>query len=311
MPRSRRYRVLTLGHIAAGTLLYPGIGEVEGVFHSTFYIRLRSQMICLGPANLTPGPINCAVAVPDAIDWQSCGLVRKAPVRVSANTILIDGYIHFDCDYESVWKAPAPATKLFVESIYSGAGTFRESAAERNDTDGFGYFSRKPGLSPVSDHTSRVAEEPLALACKWLEMNLGRTGPVKGNELDWVSALAGLGMGLTPSGDDFLGGMMIALTRLDEKFLRQRLWNSVRYWANKNSNPISLAHLSAAAEGYGNQIIHNMVTAILHGDINAINTTIDDIATIGHSSGWDIMLGVILTIETWLTLQTDRQSRPA
>jgi hypothetical protein len=35
--------------------------------------------------------------------------------------------------------------------------------------------------------------------------------------------------------------------------------------------------------------------------------SIDGIAAIGHSSGWDIMTGVITTLEAWLNVQTEHE----
>ena len=100
---------------------------------------------------------------------------------------------------------------------------------------------------------------------------------------------------------------MITLHGLGEYDLCRALWGPIRRCTEENSNAISLAHLSAAASGVGSASVHRILRAILSGDTNGIMESIDGIAAIGHSSGWDIMTGVITTLEAWLNVQTEHE----
>ena len=63
--------------------------------------------------------------------------------------------------------------------------------------------------------------------------------------------LIGLGPGLTPSGDDFIGGAMIALHTLGHGELAAALAEWVLPISRERTGKISFAHLSCAADGEG------------------------------------------------------------
>ena len=101
-----------------------------------------------------------------------------------------------------------------------------------------------------------------------------------------VRTLLGLGPGLTPSGDDFLIGTLVALQETGEVERQARLSEIVRRLAPARTSPISAAHLLAACDGMASDALHCAFQAILcnapglAGELTAL-------AAIGHSSGWD------------------------
>ena len=116
----------------------------------------------------------------------------------------------------------------------------------------------------------------------------------------WAKRLVGLGHGLTPSGDDFLGGAMIALHAIGKKEVCSYLWSKIDGYAAVSTNSISLAHLREASEGMGSAWIHRALSAIASGDVHAMDEVIAEIGCIGYSSGWDIFCGSIAVLDSWL-----------
>ena len=116
----------------------------------------------------------------------------------------------------------------------------------------------------------------------------------------WVNKLIGLGPGLTPSGDDFLGGMMIALHAIGEHGLCSQLWPEIYQSAAVSTNPISFTHLKAASEGMGSKCIHRAISDMTGGNAEAMFGSMVGINRIGHTSGWDTVAGIVLTFEVWL-----------
>jgi hypothetical protein len=106
-----------------------------------------------------------------------------------------------------------------------------------------------------------------------------------------VDILIGLGPGLTPSGDDALAGAMIALHTFSQAALAARLaaWALPR--AAAGTGKISCAHLAAAAEGEGAGALHDVLAALSSPDAASLATCLDDVARIGHCSGWDALAG--------------------
>lgn len=66
--------------------------------------------------------------------------------------------------------------------------------------------------------------------------------------------------------------------------------------ARQLTSPISDAHLAAAAEGIGGASTHAFVDAVLRGDRQAIPAALDAVAKIGHCSGWDSLVGIVMVV---------------
>ena len=92
--------------------------------------------------------------------------------------------------------------------------------------------------------------------------------------------LIGLGPGLTPSGDDYFGGMLIALRLLGRGGQADALWRWLEPRLESRTSAISAAHLRAAAQGEGHEALHEA----LHGDATRLDS-------VGHCSGWDALAG--------------------
>jgi len=80
-----------------------------------------------------------------------------------------------------------------------------------------------------------------------------------------ASMLIGLGPGLTPSGDDLLGGAMIALRALGRDDRARRVADWALPLAATRTGAISAAHLACAATGEGSASLHELLAALLMG----------------------------------------------
>ncbi|HEX5613233.1 MAG TPA: DUF2877 domain-containing protein [Burkholderiales bacterium] len=99
-----------------------------------------------------------------------------------------------------------------------------------------------------------------------------------------IEALIGLGPGLTPSGDDYLGGVMVALHKLRRSEQATLLWRSLEPRLAARTSEISAAHLRAAAEGEAHEALHS----VLCGDPDFAR-----LDTVGHCSAWDALAGAV------------------
>jgi hypothetical protein len=134
----------------------------------------------------------------------------------------------------------------------------------------------------------------------WL-INAVSEVPVSGSDHpEALHHLVGLGPGLTPSGDDFLCGVLFTLHRLGHPGIAERLWTRVRPLSKDAANAISFGHLAVAAAGGGSAPIDDLLAALLAGESGALRRLLDVVGTIGHTSGWDCVAGVLTTSECWL-----------
>jgi hypothetical protein len=106
-------------------------------------------------------------------------------------------------------------------------------------------------------------------------------------------ALIGLGPGLTPAGDDFVGGAMIALRAYGRADAADRIAAWALPLASVRTNRISRAHLECAAEGEGHAALHDYLC-------NFAKEHLQRLARIGHTSGLDAAAGALLALAVCL-----------
>jgi hypothetical protein len=115
------------------------------------------------------------------------------------------------------------------------------------------------------------------------------------NEGPSPDGLIGLGPGLTPAGDDFVGGAMVALRAFGEHARADRIAGWALPLAEKNTGKISRAHLRCAAAGEGHEALHELLR-VLHQGPRAVDRALASLARVGHSSGRDAAAGALLAL---------------
>jgi len=147
---------------------------------------------------------------------------------------------------------------------------------------------------------SHRADAALALAEACAENDAG----------GFVSAAArllGAGSGLTPSGDDYVGGALFArrLAGMDERSLGAA--RDIVALAAARTHAISAALLGDLACGSSYAALHGVAEAIaVSGDDTrtwAMDAHMRALAGIGHSSGWDMLAGFIAGLAGTLDLR--------
>jgi hypothetical protein len=117
-----------------------------------------------------------------------------------------------------------------------------------------------------------------------------------------AAGLIGLGPGLTPSGDDFLGGWLTTLrcTKGNGGFSSQELDEAtaeIRSLARGKTPAISEALLNCALAGDSSEAIHTLLNQVLSQPFPAATETlahsVREVTRHGHSSGWDALAGMI------------------
>jgi hypothetical protein len=111
-----------------------------------------------------------------------------------------------------------------------------------------------------------------------------------------ANALIGLGPGLTPAGDDFVGGALIALRAAGHAAFADRVAAWALALAEEGTGKISRAHLRCAAAGEGHEALHALL-ANLGKQRQAIECSLAALARIGHSSGLDAAAGALLALD--------------
>lgn len=109
-----------------------------------------------------------------------------------------------------------------------------------------------------------------------------------------VDALVGLGPGLTPSGDDFLLGLLAVLNIPGSPGRAwRRIGSRVLEYARIHTHMISVAALRHAAAGRVRASVTDLCDALMHASPTSTLRALQRVMRIGASSGSEIALGVL------------------
>jgi hypothetical protein len=111
--------------------------------------------------------------------------------------------------------------------------------------------------------------------------------------------LIGLGPGLTPSGDDFVGGLIFMARHLNAAYPQEGWWRggNVSGLLNRSetmTSRISHVLLTDLADGQSHESLHDLADALVV-DSESFDAAfhVRRVTSIGHSSGWDMLTGML------------------
>ena len=228
--------------------LQAGEGEVCAVFRRSFYVRCPGERYaCIGDASLGNGPLNA--------------IVRELSLPRTGERVLASP------EGVEPWQPPAPVPgQPNLELLKIAAG-------RRIPSEGLGCL-----VLGKHNALSGHAQPALDALDRWL------VGNAIGAE---AGELIGLGPGLTPSGDDYFGGMLVALRSSGRAMQAEGLWRWLKPRLKERTSAISAAHLSAAAAGEAHEALHR----VLNGELD-----VDALDAVGHTSGWDALAGAVAVL---------------
>lgn len=144
----------------------------------------------------------------------------------------------------------------------------------------------------------RSPQFPLDRAMPWVRA-LGRAFARDDPDAAFAAArpLLGLGAGLTPSGDDLVGGALFAKRFLDRRQPRwTKLGKELSREIRSRSHAVSAALFSDLVAGRSFAPLHEIASALsLGADEDALSAA-RALVAIGHSSGWDMLAGFLIAI---------------
>ncbi|NIR29645.1 MAG: DUF2877 domain-containing protein [Gammaproteobacteria bacterium] len=301
---------LELGCLVRRALADGGYGRVAAVFEHSLYIAAPRQWMCVGPASMGSGPMNVRCRAAHAPDWRAGGVRVNHAVRIEPHAVYLGPGLILSLAGVRTWMPHPPPGAPSRGDLRVGLERLDAAIDARIPAAGVGVLAHG---ARSADHLSAVALaalEPAARLHALLRAAFGRGETPAPQDLDCVESLLGLGPGLTPSGDDFVVGALIALHLLGRDDLRDALWRSVRARMPPATNEISGAHLSAAAQGLASAALHDILNDILSGKVEGLDARITAIDAIGHTSGWDGLAGAATVLRAWLDVRVPRDAGP-
>ena len=239
--------------------LAAGQGEVCAVFRRSFYVHFGKNYACVGDASLGRGPLNALVS-----NFREPALGETVSVSL---------------ENSRSWEPPPLRGDARPQ-----LDALRACLDGHVPQEGLGCT-----ILGVHNALSVHAQPALEALDRWL------AGNALGND---AAQLIGLGPGLTPSGDDYLGGVLVALRWLGRGAQADSLWRWLEPRLAERTSAISAAHLAAAASGQVHEALHEVLENLSAWQAPDLHPGLAKLDALGHTSGWDALAGIVAVAKT-------------
>jgi hypothetical protein len=270
-------------------------GTFEGVVHSVFHkalnmqCRISGDLYTLVAGDLDDGP--CTIVV-DAPDFLTLGIEPGAKAVAASGTLRIADRIAVSIAGAAPWQMAATPRACDDHRLRE---SLQAARALLEDHGRRGGMMEAPECSAVSRAITEMLRSSSNLLVDALRRDDGPTA------LRHAARLIGLGPGLTPSGDDFLVGLLAALRagRTVSPAVRA-FCVDVAEMARVSTNPISYAAIRKAAQGEVRETIALLLLHLCGHTQGSLQPALDQVLAIGSSSGTDIAWGIMRGLESTL-----------
>lgn len=179
------------------------------------------------------------------------------------------------------WYIDTITEKLMEYKDTAGAGGLLDISNHMEIVEGILVFRHMTSENALLNYFQSKVEGYLALSA---------------NMATKLASVIGLGFGLTPSCDDFLVGLLSTLAFLEKESpgleqFREYLIEEIRPRLHATT-PVSSAFLDAALSSNFSEMFLNFYLDFTHADEDLRRKNIEQIASLGHSSGIDSLNGM-------------------
>ncbi len=286
-----------IGETACG-LLTPGVyGQVlAGFSRAAYLVTEQAELFWLASEN-------------SPMHLRALRIAGPFPKLVAGENFFMEGEcikiapdLQVDLGDASTWAfSPIPAkAALEIDQIPVRVKAIFPTGFDLSQASGFGRLIPKI-LSLAAGQLDDQAEIDPLLALAWLSIYeiakacLLRDIP---RLLQEANALIGLGEGLTPSGDDFLGGLLFCVNtiqRLYPAFINLNSSEQALFIesAKRRTHLISFTLLKDSTNGQAVEPLHELIRSVLSDRPPESSRPASCLTQIGHSTGWDLLTGAL------------------
>lgn len=270
----KKINIIIIGdHIEDGKYL------IHSSFKNSINFHKGERILTIGNQFIGSGPTN--IIFNNIEDFKNISSIIK-----NKNSILI-GDLKFKINNTKIYDSKLKIEKFNLEKFYYNLNLFENYVK---------VLSGRKGLSPLLDNNfiknERVIDKFI------IKIKSGIEKIFNGDLIVGIKEIKGVGIGLTPSGDDFIYGFLTGISIIE--ILQNKNLSSLKklvYDNAKSENLISNNFLYFASEGLFFEKTKNLIISLFYGDESEILERVTKVLQIGETSGVDFSVGLIFTIK--------------
>ncbi len=300
--------------LSFGTELRKGEYKIHSRFSSAVNFVYEDSFAFVVNESIGTGPINIVVKgiVPQAIDF----------LEIDDTCIKING-IEFICESDKRYDSSIDLSKYDYDLFFRNLEIIENIIVEKAPQQSLSFLlenKRMPSLRKGLEGSQTFpynGKNKFEEECRRI-IGSGVEQVLYGDLIAGVKMIKGLGPGLTPSGDDFNSGLLIALNvakqikewipaptgrgRLFAGMTDVELGLTIKnvYNAAKGKNLFTNSFLGCAANGDLFYKFRELLNALVHSDVNEIINNTELVLTMGETSGADQLTGFLIGMKRFL-----------
>jgi hypothetical protein len=262
-------------------------GQVRSVHRAAIYVDLDGPDGLLVVAIDDVGGVPGGILVGDVTDLRETAMTFR-PDAVGWS--IPSAGITIDSSRAVAWSPTLPAAAAFrpTREVARSADAVRRLAADR---------APEGGLAPMLSDGDWPGDPWLARARVLIGTQLtALTAGDVATAVDATVGLIGLGVGLTPSGDDYLVGLLAGLEASGNP-ARNVLAAAIATQAPGRTTTIGVSMLVHATRGAFAERLHDVLVAIASGRQDALSTLVGRAVAYGATSGSDTLVGMLAALD--------------
>jgi len=279
-------------------LKYLKLGEVHSVYKNTINFIVEEKLLAIHPRNTIKTPMSIRI-MENELEFKGLNISIKDKVIIYQDKFTINEH-EFNFSSAKTWNSNINQIK--VDMTHMGLNKMQLIL---NTMDLFGkenslkeivrYIIQGESTEFLIDKEDYLTERYFLIIVEWVQFILDKVIIKPSNS---IARLIGLGNGLTPSGDDFLLGLLSIFTLTENNFiLSLEINKSLKKLIKNNLQKttfLSKEFLSYAIRNEYSEIFHEFYTSLKDGNRDEIRSTVIKFIGIGSSSGMDTLAGITL-----------------
>lgn len=264
--------------------------SIHSIFRQTINILINDNLFTLAHQQLDNAP---ATAIIDVNDFSLFSFTTDDLIQVTDSKMMIGNQLVIDLESAELWKSVRPSFPTHTKRLEDNLRFAKDFIIAKGKADWLDEIHVNENL--FYEEMGRMLRE------KSTRLLAGFPFEDLATKTTRAEGLLGLGQGLTPSGDDFLMGLMVAFATVEENVFNQKEWaKHVLEKAETKTNLISYQSLKYAERGEARARIGLFIQTLFTGNVRAVERDLKSIIDIGSSSGTDISWGIVRGLQLFL-----------